>query len=70
MAGCVVNAPDLTADEVAAELNATRRYVISELRRKNLRGYKLSGSAGWRVQRADLDRYKAALANVSRVRGA
>lgn len=68
MVGGVVSAPDLTADEVAAELNATRRYVIAELRRKNLRGYKLGGNAGWRVERADLDRYKAALANVSRVR--
>jgi excisionase family DNA binding protein len=62
-----VSAP-LTVPEVAAELKTSERYVLDELRRKNLRGIKLSGRAGWRVEADDLEAYKAAKANVRPVR--
>lgn len=57
----------LSPDEVADRLKCSTRTVLRELRAKNLRGSKLP--QGWRVSEDDLDRYVAAHANVSRVRG-
>lgn len=58
----------LTVPEVATIIAASERFVLDELRRKNLRGTKLG--AGWRISEADLDTYVDAKANVSRVRRA
>lgn len=58
----------LTVPDVALILVASERFVLDELRRKNLRGTKLG--AGWRITEADLDTYVDAKANVSRVRKA
>lgn len=58
----------LTTGEVAEVLTTSERHVLDELRRKNLRGTKLSGNLGWRVDPDDLDAYLQAKANVSRVR--
>lgn len=52
----------LTPAEVAIKLAVSERFVKDELRRKNLRGIKTA--AGWRVEPDDVDRYKAAHANV------
>ena len=60
--------PLLTVPDVAVILAASERFVLDELRRKNLRGTKLA--AGWRIAEADLDTYLDAKANVSRVRRA
>lgn len=60
----------LTVEQVAENLSVSPRFVYDELRRKNLRGIKLSGKAGWRVTPDDLETYVAAKANVSRVRRA
>ena len=57
----------LTADEVAARLRVSKRFVLDEIRRKNLR---TSKTGGWRVSEADLETYIDAKANVSRVRRA
>lgn len=57
-----------TVPEVAALLDCSPRYVLDELRRKNLRGIKYS--AGWRITPADLQVYEDAHANVSKVRKA
>lgn len=56
----------LTPAEAALILNCSERLVKDELRRKNLRGIKTP--AGWRLERADIETYKDAKANVSRVR--
>lgn len=58
----------LTVAQVAERLQVSQRYVADELRRKNLRGSKLGGRAGWRVSEDDLATYVEARANVSRVR--
>ena len=63
-----MSAPLLTVPQVALILQASDRFVLDELRRKNLRGSKTG--AGWRVAEADLDTYLDAKANVSRVRRA
>jgi excisionase family DNA binding protein len=55
----------LTPKEVAERLKCSERFVLDELRRKNLRGFKLSG---WRVDEADLETYICAHANVRPVR--
>ena len=57
----------LTVPEVAARLKCSTRFVLDELRRKNLRGSKMSG---WRVSEEDLARYIDAKANVRPVRRA
>ena len=44
--------PLLTVPDVAVILAASERFVLDELRRKNLRGTKLA--AGWRIAEADL----------------
>lgn len=55
----------LTVPEVAERLKASTRYVLDEIRRKNLRASKLNG---WRVSEADLQTYIDAKANVVKVR--
>lgn len=55
----------LTVPEVAERLKASRRFVLDEIRRKNLRASKLNG---WRVSEDDLQTYIDAKANVSAVR--
>lgn len=56
----------LTVADVALVLQVSERFVLDELRRKNLRGSKTG--AGWRIAEADVDTYVDAKANVSRVR--
>lgn len=56
----------LTPPEVAERLKCSDRFVLDELRRKNLRGSKTG--AGWRVSEADVDVYIEAHMNVSKVR--
>lgn len=58
----------LTVSDVSLILVASERFVLDELRRKNLRGSKTG--AGWRIAEADLDTYLDAKANVTRVRRA
>lgn len=58
----------LTVSDVAERLTVDRRYVLNEIRRKNLRASKLGGKAGWRVTEADLQTYIDAIANVAKVR--
>jgi len=57
----------LTTDEVARRLQVSKRFVLDEIRRKNLRASK---TGAWRVSEADLETYVDAKANVSRVRRA
>lgn len=56
----------LTVPEAAELLKCSDRFVLDELRRKNLRGSKTG--AGWRINAADIDVYMEAHANVSSVR--
>lgn len=56
----------LTPAEAAEILVCSERMVKDELRRKNLRGIKTS--AGWRIDRDDLQVYIDAHANVAKVR--
>jgi excisionase family DNA binding protein len=56
----------LFAHEVAENLRCSERFVLDEIRRKNLRATKVAGK--WRVDAADLAVYLEAKANVSRVR--
>lgn len=56
----------LTVSDVALRLQASPRFVLDELRRKNLRGSRLG--AGWRIDEADLETYVHAKANVAKVR--
>lgn len=58
----------LTVADVAQEIGVSARYLHDELRRRNLRGTKLPGRAGWRIAPEDLDTYMQAKANVSKVR--
>lgn len=62
-----MSAPLLTVAEVAERLRKAERFVLDELRRKNLAGSKYGGA--WHVSEADLDVYIDAHRNVSRVRG-
>ena len=55
----------LTVREGAQRLQCSERFVLDELRRKNLRGSKTSGG---RVDDADLQAYIDAKANVAKVR--
>lgn len=57
----------LTVPEVAETLRRSDRFVLDELRRKNLRGIK---AGGWLISEVDLDVYIDAHANVSKVRRA
>lgn len=63
-----MSAKPLGVKEAADYLGTAERFVLDELRRKNLRGYKLPGRAGWRIDQADLDTYLAAKANVRPVK--
>lgn len=56
----------LTVPEVAEKLKCSDRFVLDELRRKNLRGSKVAAS--WRVSETDVDIYIEAHANVRPVR--
>ena len=58
----------LTVTEAAKELRKSTRFVLDELRRKNLRGSKFGGE--WHVKPADLEVYIESHANVSQVRRA
>lgn len=58
----------LSVAETAARLRKSPRFVLDELRRKNLRGSKFGGE--WHVNPDDLDVYVEAHANVSRVKRA
>lgn len=60
--------PLLSFTEAADALRKSSRFVLDELRRKNLRGSKFGGE--WHVAPADLDAYIEAHANVSKVRRA
>jgi excisionase family DNA binding protein len=57
----------LTVTEAAEILRCSDRFVLDELRRKNLRGSKVPG---WRISEVDLDVYIDAKANVRSVRKA
>lgn len=52
----------LTVPEVAERLRMSERFVLDELRRKNLRGSRFGGA--WHVDVADLEVYIEAHANV------
>lgn len=55
----------LTVPEAAERLRKSERFVLDELRRKNLRGARFGGA--WHISEADLDVYIAAHMNVSQV---
>lgn len=55
----------LTPREVADRLDCSERFVLDEIRRKNLRASKLNG---WRIAEDDLANYLDAKANVRSVR--
>lgn len=56
----------LTVTDAAERLRKSTRFVLDELRRKNLRGSKYGGE--WHIAEADLDVYVEAHANVAKVR--
>lgn len=56
----------LTVTEAATQLRKSERFILDELRRKNLRGSKYGG--GWHITSEDLSRYIEAHMNVSAVR--
>lgn len=60
--------PLLSVADAALILKRSERFVLDELRRKNLRGSKYGGA--WSISEADLDTYLDSKANVSRVRRA
>lgn len=55
----------LSVAEVATVLRKSPRYVLDELKRRNLRGAKFGGE--WHIQPADVDAYIQARMNVRRV---
>lgn len=61
-----MTAPLLSVAEAAEALRKSTRFVLDELRRKNLRGSKFGGE--WHVAQADLDAYVEAHMNLSQVR--
>lgn len=58
----------LTVDEAAGRLRQSERFVLDELRRKNLAGSKYGGA--WHITEAAVDAYIAAHMNVREVRKA
>lgn len=58
----------LSVADAAGKLRKSTRFVLDELRRKNLRGAKFGGE--WHVTQSDLDAYVDAHMNVSKVRRA
>lgn len=61
-----MNAPLLTVRAVAERLHKSERFVLDELRRKNLRGSRFGGA--WHVAEDDLTAYVEAHMNVAKVR--
>lgn len=61
-----MNGAILLVADVAARLRKSERFVLDELRRRNLRGSKYGGE--WHVTEDDLDGYIEAHMNVSKVR--
>lgn len=57
----------LTVPEVAERLRVSERFILRELRAKNLRGLKKGNR--WTVLESDLATYENAGANVALVRG-
>lgn len=55
----------LTTEDTAARLGMSQRFVLDELRRKRLRGFKYGGE--WRVDPDDLETYIQSHANVRQV---
>lgn len=60
--------PDLTADEVAALFQCTRRKVTDEATRLGI-GYNLGGRAGYRFTAADVDALRRALTPAPKLEG-
>lgn len=60
--------PLLSVADAAQYLNKSTRFVLDELRRKNLRGSKFGGE--WHVTEADLAAYLEAHMNISKVKRA
>lgn len=56
----------LTVSEAAVVMRKSTRFVLDELRRKNLRGSKYGGE--WHITRVDLDAYVESHMNVAKVR--
>ena len=56
----------LSTEDASRELGMSERYVLDEIRRKNLRASKFGNR--WKVDRADLAVYIAAHANVRPVK--
>lgn len=56
----------LTVPEVAEQLRCSERFVLDEIRRKNLRASKIGGA--WKLTPEDVERYENAKANVPAVR--
>lgn len=59
---------DFNVPDVAQALGVHPETVRQWLRTRELRGYKLGGRAGWRVQAAELERFKAARSNADLTR--
>jgi excisionase family DNA binding protein len=58
----------LTVKEASVLLARSERFVLDELRRKNLVGSRYGG--GWRIDSRDLEKYVEAHKNVRSVRSA
>lgn len=58
----------LSVADAAERLGVSVQLIYGELRRKQLRGSKLPGKAGWRISEDDLQRYIDARANLAKVR--
>lgn len=56
----------LTVEDAAEHLRCSTRFVLDEIRAKNLRASKVGGR--WTIAPADLERYDDAHANVAPVR--
>lgn len=56
----------LTVAQVAERINKSTRFVLDELRRRNMRGAKFGGE--WHIADADLATYVEAHMNISAVR--
>ncbi|GAB7004435.1 hypothetical protein JCM18899A_19080 [Nocardioides sp. AN3] len=57
----------LTVPEAAEIMRASERFILDEIRRKNLRASKMGKR--WTISEAEVQRYVDAKANVSLVRG-
>lgn len=61
-----MSTPLLTVADVADRLHKSTRFVLDELRRKNLRGARFGGQ--WHITEDDLAAYVEAHMNVAKVR--